>query len=212
MCKLTWKILHWRWRWRQRLISGIVLEEAERVRQAHFHERWDESLHWDKNFEIIWSWFVCPTNFYIVRFRFCSSALYSSWYTRKRLNSNGHRNTMWVTDWKRIMLMFKYWPMHKYYICWNNKRAILEVLLSLHFPSDIFFAAGFHPREVCRWDMFHSLSRNIKVRCSILLGPAWLRPSCSLVAQSAEMQTDGRPAGHGDTDYDIWWWYNITFE
>ena len=30
----------------------------------------------------VWSWNCCATEFYIVRFRFCSSALYLSWYSR----------------------------------------------------------------------------------------------------------------------------------
>ena len=40
----------------------------------------------------VWSWFSCAIKFYIVIFRLCSSALYSTWYSRGLTAVPGNRN------------------------------------------------------------------------------------------------------------------------
>ena len=45
----------------------------------------------------VWSWFFCAIKFYIVIFRLCSSALYSTWYSRG-LTAVMNQLTNWPMD------------------------------------------------------------------------------------------------------------------
>ena len=50
----------------------------------------------------VWSWFSCAIKFYIVIFRLCSSALYSTWYSRGLTAVNYH-SQFWLCTWKTYL-------------------------------------------------------------------------------------------------------------